>query len=232
MSVIPLKKNEQVEWCEAHVPVWTAVATNVGLTSAQCTAFGDLTEEARKNYDEAQAAREAAKGATTLQNTAISAAVRGAADLIRVIRGYAEQQADPDVVYALAQIPPQAPRVPATAPGKPDGVIITLNPDGTITLTWAAENSTASTGGFFEIKRKLPGQASFINIGGAPGSTVESRRMFFTDESIPTSAASQGAQYIITGRRGTRVGTPSDAITVQFGVDGTTVSGGTLAIAA
>ena len=35
-----------------------------------------------------------------------------------------------------------------------------------------------------------------------------------------TIAAANGAQYIIQGFRGTRFGTPSDAIIVQFGNDG------------
>lgn len=38
--------------------------------------------------------------------------------------------------------------------------------------------------------------------------------------SVPASAASQGAQYIVQGFRGTRVGDASDAVTVQFGTDG------------
>jgi hypothetical protein len=55
--------------------------------------------------------------------------------------------------------------------------------------------------------------------------------MSFTDETIPTSAAAAGAQYIIQGQRGTLTGEPSDAVTVQFGVgEGVTVSG--LALAA
>jgi hypothetical protein len=50
----------------------------------------------------------------------------------------------------------------------------------------------------------------------------------------PTSVAGSGAQYIITPFRGTRTGTPSDAITVQFGVDGAgaQVTGATLRMAA
>ena len=44
--------------------------------------------------------------------------------------------------------------------------------------------------------------------------------MTFTDSSIPTSAAAAGAQYIIQGQRGTKIGEASDALTVQFGVDG------------
>jgi hypothetical protein len=42
----------------------------------------------------------------------------------------------------------------------------------------------------------------------------------FTDATVPASAASQGAQYIVQGFRGTRVGDASDAVVVQFGVDG------------
>ena len=44
--------------------------------------------------------------------------------------------------------------------------------------------------------------------------------MTFTDATVPTSAAGQGAQYIIQGQRGTLLGEPSDAVVVQFGVDG------------
>ena len=61
---------------------------------------------------------------------------------------------------------------------------------------------------------------SFTSLGGTSGSTSESRRMTFTDSSIPTSAAGAGAQYIIQGQRGTKIGEASDAITVQFGIDG------------
>ena len=28
-----------LEWCQAHAPVFTANATNIGLTTAQATAF-------------------------------------------------------------------------------------------------------------------------------------------------------------------------------------------------
>jgi hypothetical protein len=59
-----------------------------------------------------------------------------------------------------------------------------------------------------------------VGIGGAPGSTAESRRASFTDSTVPASAASQGAQYIVEGFRGTRGGEASDAVIVQFGMDG------------
>ena len=61
-----------------------------------------------------------------------------------------------------------------------------------------------------------------LGLGDVGGSTIEARRLTFNDTSIPTSAAGAGPQYIITGQRGTRIGEPSDAITVQFGTDGGT----------
>ncbi|CAN5866173.1 hypothetical protein BH11PLA1_BH11PLA1_10320 [soil metagenome] len=46
------------------------------------------------------------------------------------------------------------------------------------------------------------------------------RRPFFTDATIPASAAADGSQYIVQGFRGTRAGMPSDAMVVQFGFGG------------
>jgi hypothetical protein len=205
------------------------------LTTAQCTAFKNFTLAARTAYDAAQAAKQAYRAAVTNQNQALAAATGNAADLIRVIKGFAELTTNPDAIYSLAQIPPPAPPTPASAPGKADNITVTLESDGSITLAWSASDLSASSGAFFNISRKLPGQSAFTNLGGAPGSTSESRRMFLTDTTVPTSAAGAGAQYIIQGRRGTLFGTPSDAITVQFGIDGgggLTVSASTLKVAA
>ncbi|XVJ60188.1 MAG: hypothetical protein HEQ23_12640 [Tepidisphaera sp.] len=230
MSIIPDKKVEQVQFCESHWPIWTTNAVAIGLTAAQTLAFKNFTTAARSAFDAAQNAKQAYKAAVTAQDAALRLAVGNAADLIRVIKSFAELTANPDAVYSLAQIPPPATPVPASAPGKPTNIGITLLPTGAITLAWDADNATASTGGFFSVLRKLPGQAAFTTLGGAPGSTAETRRMSFTDETIPTSAAASGAQYIIQGQRGTLTGEPSDAVTVQFGVgEGVTVSGLSLA---
>jgi hypothetical protein len=237
MSILPQSKVEQVQFCESHAPVWAVAPTTIGLTAAQCTAFAALTTDARKAYDAAQAAKQAYRAAVTKQNDKIAAALQGpggAADLIRFIKSFAENTANPNAVYGLAQIPPPAVPQPASAPGKPENVSVVLEPSGAVTLSWDAANSAAGTGGFFNVMRKLPGATSFTFLTGVPGSTTSSRRMTFTDFSIPTSAAGTGVQYIMQGRRGALMGTPSDAITVQFGVDGggMVVSGATLKMAA
>ncbi len=226
MGIIPTPKVEALQWCESHWPVWNDAPTTIGLTTTQTGLFKTKTEAARAAYNAAQDAKQAYRAAVTAQNSALSDATSNGQDLIRVIKGFAELTSDPNSVYALAQIPPPATPVPAQAPGKPSNFNITLQPDGSISLTWDATDSSASSGAFFNIMRKLPGQAAFTQLGGTSGSTSESRRMTFTDTSIPTSAAGAGAQYIVTGQRGTRIGEPSDAITVQFGTDGGSFTGG------
>ncbi len=226
MPIIPDKKSEQLSWFESHGTLWTTVATSIGLTAPQATAFKALVVSARTAYDAAQNAKQAYRAAVTAQDAALHQAGTNAADLLRVIKSFAELTSNPNAVYAIAQIPPPATPVPLGPPGKPANFAVSLQSDGSITLTWEATDSTASSGGFFNVTRKLPGQSAFTQLGGTSGSTSESRRMTFTDTSIPTSAAGAGAQYIVIGQRGTRIGEPSDAITVQFGTDGGSFTAG------
>lgn len=220
MSVLPNTPLAQIQFCEAHNPVWTVAPPTIGLTAAQCTALTSATTAARKNYNDAQAIREASKAATTTLHAGVTTMVNQVSSLIAQIKAFADLQANPATVYALAQIPPPAAPTPLPAPGKPTDFAVALNSDGSVTLSWNSTDSAASSGAFFAISRKLPGQTAFTGIGGAPGSTSEARRASFTDSTVPASAASAGAQYIVQGFRGTRVGDASDATTVQFGVDG------------
>ncbi len=220
MPVLPKNQLEALEFCELHWPIWTAAPTAVGLTAPTVLQMKIATDSARANYDIAQNARLASKAATTSLSAAITDMRSITGELINQIRSFAEIQSNPAAIYSEAQIPGPATPVPVPAPGKPANFSIGLEPDGSITLSWDATESAASSGAFFTISRKLPGQTAFIGIGGASGSTSESRRCFFTDATCPATAASNGAQYIVQGFRGTRSGTPSDAITVQFGTDG------------
>lgn len=232
MGIIPDKKVEQVQFCESHVPVWLGNAAGIGLSEAQTTTFKTLTGKARAAYDAAQAAKQAYKAAVTNQNAAIAAAISGpggASDLIRVVKGYANLQANPDAVYAVAQIPPPAAPTPAPAPGQPEKVAVTLEPTGAVTLTWKARNAAANAGTFFTITRRLSGEGGFTLVGTTGVKT-------FTDSTI--ALGTTGATYIITGQRGDRVGPPSEQIGVQFGVGsgggagGVVVTGASLKMAA
>lgn len=219
MSVLPKTNVEIIEFCEVHAPVWAANAAGLGLSTSAIAAFTAATEDARIKYDEALKARDAAKAATASSNDSIREMKSDAATLVRTIKAFAEASANPQAVYNLAQIPAPLPPAPLPLPGKPTNLSVTLLPTGAVQLSWDAENAAASSGAFYNIARKLPGAATFVGIGGAPGSTTQSRRMSFTDASVPTSAAAAGVQYIIQGQRGTTMGLPSDAVIVQFGTD-------------
>lgn len=220
MSVLPVNALEQIQFCENHLAPWGNEPASIGLTATQVTALTNVTMQARQAYNDAQTARLASKAATTTLNSRVAAMRAQASDLIRQIKAYAQLQNNPAAVYADAQIPEPAAPAPLPAPGKPQLFTVTLNPDGSVNLSWEAENSAASSGAFFSVSRKLPGQSAYVPIGGTSGSTIESRRASFTDYTVPASAAGTGASYIVQGYRGTRAGTPSDAVIVQFGVDG------------
>lgn len=224
MGIVPTRIPDLLQWAETHGDTWTAAPATIGLTAAQVTAFKTKTANARGAVFNQDLANQAKLAATTTVRNDVSTLRASASDLIAIIKGFAENSANPAAVYAAAQIPPPAPPTPVPAPGKPNTFAIALESDGSVTLSWEATNSAASSGAFFTISRKLPGQTAFTSLGGASGTTAESRRCFFTDATIPASAASAGAQYIVQGFRGTRAGTPSDAIIVQFGNDGATFS--------
>lgn len=211
MSVIPDKKVEQLQYFESHWPIWVANAAGIGVLPASANSFKTLTQAARAAYDSAQNARNAAKAATTTQDASLAIARTAAADLIRVIKGFAEQQANPAAVYALAQVDPPAPPTPVPAPGQPTNITVGLESNGAITLRWKAVNAAPNAGTFFSIKRKLAGELTFVLVGNTGGKT-------FTDDTI--TQGTTGATYIIQGHRGQLNGAMSEQIGVQFGVGG------------
>lgn len=226
MGVLPESTVEFMNFCEAHVPVWESSPTGLGLTAAMVLQFKNATDSMRAKYEAAQSARQASKAATTAQNAQITAARRLAADLVRQIKAFAAMQPVPAAIYALAEIPEEQPPQPAAPPGVPTNILVTLLPTGAVQVFWEADNASASTGGFFNISRKLPGQAAFSVLTGATGTTSQGRTMSFIDTTVPASAAGLGVQYVIQGRRGELVGEASPAFTVQFGAD----EGGTLVV--
>jgi hypothetical protein len=230
MSVLPQSKLEQIQFCESHVPVWTANAAAIGLLPAQVTALAGQTTSARTSYTAAINSRQTAKAATTTFHNNTKTMRDTAADLIALIKAYAESKNDPNI-YAIAQIPPPSPPTPATAPTQPINFAVTVEPTGALTLTWESENSASSTGGFFTVQRRLGGVGGYQTIGGTPGVGGGGRRNTFTDDTLPSGTPT--LSYIVTPMRGTLTGTPSEALNITFGVGGgMSVTGGSLAIAA
>ncbi|MBI2756752.1 MAG: hypothetical protein HYX52_08590 [Chloroflexi bacterium] len=196
-------------WCQAHAPVFTANAANIGLTPAQATAFvngvtaavnaGLAQEQARQDY---RVATEETTGAFT--------DLRGlAGDTVRTIRAFAENAAKPSTVYNLAQIPPPAAPSPAPPPAQPTDLTVELGASsGELTLRWKASNPAGTQGTAYIVRRKLPAEGAFTFVGV----TGEKR---FVDTTL--FAGPDSVQYTVQGQRADSTGPVSEVFTVNFG---------------
>lgn len=213
MSVVPQAKIDLIQFCELHVPVWTAAPAAIGLTAGQCTALDNATKAARLKFTQAEAARSASKAATVNYDDACGTLRDTVSLLVKAIKLYADNQANPDPVYAAAQIPAPASPVTNPPPGQPTNFKFEIEPGGLLTFRWKSTNSSGSTGAYFAVARRLGPEGAFTAVGGSTSKV-------FTDDSIPFGVNS--VTYIVTPRRSGQSGTPSDMITVQFGVGGQT----------
>lgn len=158
-------RRQKLEWLEARVTQWLANATSIGISSAQATAMKGAALSCRTEFNDAEAARAAAKNATVEFYTASNSMNSLARDLIATIKAFAETTNNPNV-YALASIDPPSPPTPIPAPDVPTDFTGSVSPGGTVTLTWKAQPSGASSGVFFLVERKRAGEPAWVPMGG------------------------------------------------------------------
>jgi hypothetical protein len=206
MGVLNQTRLTNLEFFEAHVPVWTAAPPpSIGLTAAQTTDLDTKTKACRTSYTALVAARSAAKNATQVFYDKYNIMLNSGRADIGLIKAYAESQTNPAAVYTAAQIPPPAAPGPGPIPTQPDNFIVGLNPDGSIKLTWKAVGDGNT---FWMVRRKLAGEGTFSFIGGSGGKS-------FTDLTIPAGTSSM--EYTVFGQRGTVNGPESNVLAVHFG---------------
>ena len=211
MSIVPTRVEDLLTWASVHQEVWTTVAAQIGLTPAQALAFKNAYTQAQTNFAAREAARAALEGAVTTSQDSIRDLRRSAADTLRFIKAFAENQAKPDTIYAKAQIPPPSQPGPLGPPGTPFNFRADLNPDGTISFRWKCNNPAGAGGTVYTVKRKLANESQYSIIGA-----VGLRR--YTDTSLPLGTPT--VQYVVVAQRGEQVGVPSSPFTVQFGTGG------------
>ena len=209
MSIVPQPKLERLAFYEEHVQPWTSSATSIGLNSTLMTAFTPKVTAARAALTAQLAAKAAAKAATEAFDNAMRTlhdSSGGGAELVRLIKNFAESKNDPNV-YVLAQIPAPTPPSAVPPPGTPDTFRAEILPVGSVVLSWKCQNPPGSVGTVYEIQRQLPGQNGFAVLA------VVGERSF-TDETIP--AGSSPVNYRVTAARSTTRGTTAE-FTVRFG---------------
>lgn len=158
-------------------------------------------------------AREAAKSATTAASLKFGELRRSVADLVRIIKTFAQTTGN-DNVYVLAQVPP--PQNPSTVPppAKPTDLRIALDPStGAPTITWKAANPRGSSGTSYIIRRRTAATGAFDFIG------VTGTKKFIDNTFF---AGPDSVQYTVQGQRSDSSGPVSDILIINFG----RVSGG------
>lgn len=216
MSVLPDNGIDQIAFCEAHLPVWTTNPTSVGLTAAAVAKLSNDTKSARAAYDAAQAARQASKAATTTYQANLTVMRGQVSDMLKNIKAFAASSTNPPAVYAAAQIPEPLPPTPQGAPGTPTDITVGLNPDGSVTIKWKATDASVSSGAIFDVSRRVGISGPYVGVG----SSVPAGRSAFSFTDSTLAFGTDLCSYIITPRRGTKVGTPSPSVNVQLGTAG------------
>ena len=211
-STVPGGDRASLAFTEQRKAVWAAAGAAIGLAPEDTAALTQSSDDAQAALDTRIARAAEAKSSTISWKTAAKANRARARDLVRKIRTFALQQANPNEVYALAQIP--EPKTPGDlpAPEVPTDLNITLNTQGRAVLTfegsryggtvWTVERRTAST----------QGQLSPWVLAGT---TLERT---FVDMNTPSGVA--GVHYRVRAERPSGVSDFSTPISLPFGAGG------------
>jgi hypothetical protein len=216
MPILADKDLETIQFFEDHLPIWQVTPAAVGLSAPQCVLLTTLTKNARDAYVAAQKARLGSKAATSAYHDNTMLMRDLGADMIRLIKAFADASANPGTVYNAAQIPLPLPPSPPVVPGTPEMVTVGLNPGGSLTLRWKAKNAAPSSGAVFDVTRRIDNTGQYMSIG--PGKSVKGGKFEFTDSTLVNGT--QSASYIIVGKRDNppQTGIPCEAVNVQFGI--------------
>lgn len=199
-SVVPVSKEEFLQFCAAHEEVWTTNSALIGLTSTQITAWKDLVSDAQAAYGSSIEARDTAKAKTMLADDFISQARASTAELVRLIKNFALASGDPKV-YGYAQIPAPTPASELPPPAQPTDLKASLNTDGSLKVSWKVTNAKGVTGVVYIVRRKIGAMIS------APWEVLALQGgKQFIDDSLPLGVGDGVVQYQVQGQRGTQTG--------------------------
>lgn len=210
MAVIPNRTQDQLDFFDQHAPLWATHAEAIGITPAQANAFVAAAADARYAWGAQLAARSTYHGSVKATRKVLASTRSAAADIIRSIRAFAEQQENPTEVYNLAQIPQPAAPKPVPPPALPTDFRVSIGQNGNLVLRWRANNPRSTGGTVYLVERRLDGAGPFTLLGTCG---AEKR---FNDTTLPAGTAQ--AEYRVTGQRSGVAG-PAAIWTVRLGTE-------------
>lgn len=205
-NIPPQPKLDQIVWFENHIPLWAAAPTTFGLNALQVTALQTLITNARKAYNDAQAARDASKAATTSETTSVASMLASGRAIVNIMKAFIENAHNP-ALWGQAGLEPDASGGTAPSPVPPYQLSASLDSQGDVIVHWKAAQPRGISGIIYSIRRSFDGGAYTLldSVGGK----------MFTDETVPVGTHS--VSYAIQARRGTQMSEWSESLTVRFG---------------
>jgi hypothetical protein len=217
MPTVPTKTLEYLQWAQQRSATWGASPTTIGLTTQLAAQMTTAVEEMAAAIAARAKAESELEAAKLTQENAVRASRRVTSDLIRSIRAFASNSADPDQILNLAEIPPIAPAAPAPPPAKPTNMTVGIDPStGAITLKWKASNPAGTSNTGYIIRRRVGSTGAFDFVGVTGDKN-------FTDNTF--IAGPDSVQYTVQGQRGGTLGPLSDILVINFGRVGPGLTG-------
>ncbi len=211
--VVPTVDLEFVAFMNSHAPLWVTNRAQIGLSTAQTSAFTAAAGDVDKYWNELADAKLALRQAYDNWKQTKAAARSLALSDVSIIKSFSTTQANPEAVFIAADIRAPKPYTPNQQPGQCTGVKANLNTvNGNLKLTWKCNNPGSTNGTVYTVERRVGTTGAWTPLGL---SSVKS----FTDLTLPAGAAV--VQYNITATRSGLVGTPSGPVSVVFGHNGT-----------
>lgn len=186
-----------------------ASATTYGLTTAQATAYKALNDDYAAKYRLSEAPETRTRGTIQARNDSTVLLTQKAAELAKIVDATPTVTNQQKIDLGLSVRATPTPKPP---PGTPSHFRVELLGDGSVQVTWRANNPTGMTGVTYQIWRRF-GSAGEFAFAGASG---EKR---YVDSTIP--AGTPQVQYQVRGIRPTAAGAWA-----QFNVNFGQASGG------
>ncbi len=196
-----------MEFFRNHLSRWTEQAEAIGLDAQQLATLTAELEAAEAARREAVAIQQAARSATNAFYRAekrLTATGRAAIATIKA-RAAKEQNSS---VYSQAWLSPPSPGSPTPAPARPMWGDVWIDTNGAVHLSWKAEASGPSSGVYFMILRRAPGEAMWRTLDAV-------QRTSFIDEHPAPLTPGESTVYALIARRGDKRSPMSPMLAVR-----------------
>ncbi len=178
MTIVPQSRHDAIDWLGAHLSVWSADPTSIGLsveTITDLTTKHTVAEASQLDAEEKENAKLAASATFRADADSMRDATVAA---VQTIKAFAKTNNNP-MVYQMAQIPAPLGPSPSEPPEEPTDLTAVLINGGRLDLAWKGKGPQ---GTFYNVTRRLSEAEPYISIG-----TTTSKS--FLDETLPSGTS-------------------------------------------